>query len=572
MKRKFILFLTTLMLGTAAFGVSAFTSFAEENEAEGTVEEAWEPAADAGTWEDTGAWVDAGAEETQYGGYDEYVPPAEGTPAVSEGENDAWEDVVTDESNDGESSPAQDAETAEATEAAEAEDSGEEVITESAEDLDAEPETEENTQTEDLPDAIPEETDTEIQTLAGTAVTAQADTTAQKEKNGLFTENGKIYYYKDGVKQTGLQKVDGKWFYFKESNGAAQTGFVYIDDTRYYFNPDTGYNWVGWLELAGDKYYINSKGIVSTGWKTIGDYRYYFSTKKGIMRTGWKTIDKKKYYLGDDGKASTGWRTIGNYRYYFSTKKGIMRTGWKTIDGKRYYLGKNGKARTGWKTIDGNKYYFSSKGVMQTGWKTIDGSKYNFSSKGIMRTGWKTIDGDAYYFGSNGKLRTNTVAGSSSDGYGIVDENGKRTAKVDSSAVSMLNKAQGYSSSTNWMLLVDSTTNRVGVFQGSRGNWVMKYYWKAGTGAWGTPTVKGEFTVQSKGLSFGDGFTCWYWTQFYGNYLFHSVLYSTGSMTNIVDSGLGSNVSHGCVRLDIENAKWIYDNIPYGTKVVSYNS
>ena len=58
--------------------------------------------------------------------------------------------------------------------------------------------------------------------------------------------------------------------------------------------------------------------------------------------------------------------------------------------------------------------------------------------------------------------------------------------------------------------------------------------------------------------------------QFYGNYLFHSVLYEPGSMTDIQDGRLGINASAGCVRLSIGNAKWIYDNIPSSTKVVVY--
>ena len=94
--------------------------------------------------------------------------------------------------------------------------------------------------------------------------------------------------------------------------------------------------------------------------------------------------------------------------------------------------------------------------------------------------------------------------------------------------------------------------------------------WVCTTGAKSTQTVKGTFTVQGKGKSFGSGYTCWYYTQFYGNYLFHSVLYKQGSMSVITDGRLGINASHGCVRLNINNAKWIYDNIPRGTKVVVY--
>jgi len=120
------------------------------------------------------------------------------------------------------------------------------------------------------------------------------------------------------------------------------------------------------------------------------------------------------------------------------------------------------------------------------------------------------------------------------------------------------------------MILVNSSTNRVGIFYGSYGNWTLKYHWVCATGKASTPTVKGSYTIGSRGLSFGTTYTCWYYTQFYGNYLFHSILYQPGSMTQVQESGLGTNASHGCVRLSLENAKWIYNNIPSGTKVISY--
>lgn len=33
---------------------------------------------------------------------------------------------------------------------------------------------------------------------------------------------------------------------------------------------------------------------------------------------------------------------------------------------------------------------------------------------------------------------------------------------------------------------------------------------------------------------------------------------------------MGHRASAGCIRLTTDHAKWIYDNIPYGTKVVNY--
>ncbi len=81
--------------------------------------------------------------------------------------------------------------------------------------------------------------------------------------------------------------------------------------------------------------------------------------------------------------------------------------------------------------------------------------------------------------------------------------------------------------------------------------------------------MKGSFTVGSRGYYFDSGNArCFYWTQFYGNYLFHSTLYyQTYSPTSPMDDRVRIGISHGCVRLKLENAKWIYDNIPWGTKV-----
>lgn len=147
-----------------------------------------------------------------------------------------------------------------------------------------------------------------------------------------------------------------------------------------------------------------------------------------------------------------------------------------------------------------------------------------------------------------------------------------KKAAVKSSNTAMSKKANGYSSSTKYLILVNSKSHKVGIYKGSKGNWSEVKYWTCTTGAAGTPTKKGTFTVGIKGTHFGEshGYTCWYFTQFSGNYLFHSVLYYPNSKTKIKSGVLGVSASHGCVRLAKNNAKWIYDNIPRGTKVVSY--
>lgn len=66
-----------------------------------------------------------------------------------------------------------------------------------------------------------------------------------------------------------------------------------------------------------------------------------------------------------------------------------------------------------------------------------------------------------------------------------------------------------------------------------------------------------------------------YCTRIYGGVLFHSVWYTgqNNPATLSISSynKLGTTASHGCVRLTVAGAKWIYDNVPSGTKVIIYS-
>jgi lipoprotein-anchoring transpeptidase ErfK/SrfK len=88
-------------------------------------------------------------------------------------------------------------------------------------------------------------------------------------------------------------------------------------------------------------------------------------------------------------------------------------------------------------------------------------------------------------------------------------------------------------------------------------------------------TPVGTFYVQrERGPSFysakvGEGARYWVSWLHHGEYLFHSV--PTDKKGNIIASEagkLGSKASHGCIRLSLSDAKWIYENIKYGAKVV----
>lgn len=63
-----------------------------------------------------------------------------------------------------------------------------------------------------------------------------------------------------------------------------------------------------------------------------------------------------------------------------------------------------------------------------------------------------------------------------------------------------------------------------------------------------------------------------YSTRIVNGYLFHSVPYNRNgdiySLSARMYNQLGTTCSHGCIRLTVADAKWIYDYCPLGTKVI----
>lgn len=97
------------------------------------------------------------------------------------------------------------------------------------------------------------------------------------------------------------------------------------------------------------------------------------------------------------------------------------------------------------------------------------------------------------------------------------------------------------------------------------------------TGLNATPTPKGTFTSTSPVARWGyfPKFDCWaqYLYRIDGSILFHSVLYDSADESTLRWGSvykLGSKASHGCVRLAVEDAKWIYNHCPAGTTITVY--
>lgn len=123
---------------------------------------------------------------------------------------------------------------------------------------------------------------------------------------------------------------------------------------------------------------------------------------------------------------------------------------------------------------------------------------------------------------------------------------------------------------TDVWLDVDVTGQRVRIMKGETVTREMV----ASTGTEAQPTPLGTFKIQNRGewffsKKYQQGGQWWVSFKDWGVYLFHSV--PMDEHQRIIDeeaAKLGQPASHGCVRLSVADAKWIYDNIKAGTRVV----
>ena len=197
--------------------------------------------------------------------------------------------------------------------------------------------------------------------------------------------------------------------------------------------------------------------------------------------------------------------------------------------------------------------YVWKKGMYEDTAATLGREKSTNTSKTV----W--LDSDGFYW----------LYAKVTDPEGHQSYAGTRVKVVSGASVYMYNEIRNLTSPTEWLLAVDTESCLVGVYYKMPYGWEEGALWACSPGTYYTPTVTGLFSVGSRGYSFDSyGVRCYYWTQFYGDYLFHSTTYYTSGAPK--DTRLGMHLSHGCVRLETSNAKWIYETIPSGTTVYVY--
>ena len=230
----------------------------------------------------------------------------------------------------------------------------------------------------------------------------------------------------------------------------------------------------------------------------------------------------------------------------------------------------------GLKTIKGNRYFFMNNGVMKkNGCAKVSGKLYYFmsSGKGYKKKGWfKGSDKKKRYSLGKGRVAIGTMK-ISGKWYQFNTSNGVLTKSLGDD---FDRKVQKKSSDTNYLVAVNRSTYQVRVYTGSKNNWTRSKTFTCGIGAPKTPTKAGTFKVAVKGESFkyvtrGKDVRYWYYTNFYNDKGFHSgIYYDDDGPNKAYDTKLKTASSQGSIRLSLENAKWIYYNIPMYTTVVVY--
>ena len=355
---------------------------------------------------------------------------------------------------------------------------------------------------------------------------------------GNTNNGGTTTKYSDG-----LNEIEGELYYFKNNRiDTSYTGLAQYGNEWYYIeNGKVNWNYTGLAQHGIEWFYIE-KGKLNWNHSGIVEYnKQWFYVERG--RLNWN-------YTGL-GQSGNDWYYIVNGRVNWNYT-GLVQKG------------------NEWFYVKGGKLDWSYTGLVQKGneWFFVRNGRLDWGYTGL------ACNGEYYFYVKNGRLDWSYSGYAQIDGQGEYYEvrNGRLVGGTLTLA-KMHGVANNQDSPTNYIVIVDRAAHRVGVFKGSKYNWADTKYYKCCVGKPSTPTISGTYYIKSRGKYFDTGTKgrCWYFTQINGNYLFHSVIYDRqNSPKRIIDNSMDAAVSHGCVRLDLENAKWIYDNIPKNTKVIIY--
>ena len=299
---------------------------------------------------------------------------------------------------------------------------------------------------------------------------------------------------------------------------------------------------------GGKKYYFKVAAVSQAGGKTVtGAQSVAVSSKIPVVAGQVKNV--KLTFDSNKNLALTWSRTAKATSYHICYKK--------STDSKYKILIKTKKNTYSLAKLNANtEYNIKVQAVTRIGSKVYLSSK---ESKVI------TVSPRQYKNENYNKLLANQVRSIGYVGGRCIYTTKKYSTDVKTAFVNY----KGYSSKTKYLIWISHYTQQVSIFQGSKGKWKMIRTFTCATGTAQTRSPRGVFkiTYKEKGWFYTSTKEL-YVTHYKGRNSFHTrPLWNNGTVQNPT---IGKPASHGCVRCYNQDAKYIYDNMPSGTTVVSY--
>ncbi|MCI6044217.1 L,D-transpeptidase family protein [bacterium] len=423
---------------------------------------------------------------------------------------------------------------------------------------------------------------------------------ASQNINGWKMIDGNWYWFENGKTATGWRSIGGKWYYMDPQNGIMKTGF--FTDTagnKYYCDSSGAMVGGGWHKLGSSWYWMHNSGAIAVGWLKQGNTWYYLDPANGAMKTGWYQDGSTWYYSDASGAMQTGWIKLGNTWYYLSGS-GAMKTGWLKYGSTWYYLNpQSGAMMIGWYQ-DGSTWYYSyANGAMVS--SSWIGDYYVGPSGAMLTNAW--VD-NRYWVGSDGKWIPNyrhpsvieqTVEGNwerKNGNWYFRDKSGNLVTGwkyvgdykyyFNESGVLIQDLDSVIGKQSSYYITVNRAKCQVMVYaKDETGRYCIPVKtFACSVGLPNTPTPTGTYCILTQqkivtlmGPSWGK----------YGSLVvpnggiwFHSVACTSTDPTYSLPAAqynlLGRPASHGCIRLCVRDAKWIYDHCGYGTTVEIYDN
>ena len=442
-----------------------------------------------------------------------------------------------------------------------------------------------------------------------------------------FGQGLQRYWFEGGkVASVGVHKTGASSWTYTTSNGYVLRGHLPVGGLVYLADNDgnlAGGAAGGWV-VSDDfgqglqRYWIDAGehaavvGFSNDGWA-------HYTTSNGYVLRGKMKTSNGFLLADDDGCLAEGKYTAGMVvtdafegsleRYYLvRASDGHLYTKSGHIEyGGRHYYGSpdTGQILRGKLRYGNGMLLADNDGVLAwtEGWLVTDIydgvlQRYRIDTApgdGLMgaRIGFFTLGGNDYYGREDeGYVVIGLYIAPSGKAYYGDSDGVLTTIPLSQVAINLWNRIKNVSSATQYLIAVDCENCHTVVFQGSAGNWTPIFDWLCGVGLPqynnGQGTIRGEWTIGGDNSycnwtddpdfsEWGDPYT-WQTTYFakddikwYTNFCldlgFHSTIGWDGGYSD--PNQIGKKISHGCIRLLEENAKWIYYNAGYGTKVVT---